>query len=91
MPIKTAQFTLGSGVATLIVPSDTMSQLVRVHDHEHAQNSSIYVGAADVTLTTGLHIKSLETMELTLGPSDSLYAISDTAGVEVHVLRITQD
>jgi hypothetical protein len=91
MPIKTAQFTLGSAVRTLIAPNDTMSQLVRVHDHEHAANSTIFIGGADLTLSNGLHLKSLETADIEIGPGDELYAISDTADVELHVLRVTQD
>lgn len=91
MPVKTAQFTLGSAVRTLIVPNDGMSQLVRIHDHEHSQNSTIFIGGADLTLSNGLHLKSLETAELEIGPGDELYAISDSDDVELHVLRVTQD
>lgn len=91
MPIKTAQFTLGSAVRTLIVPNDSMSQDVCVHNHEHSANSTIYVGGADVTIANGLHTRAGETGSLTVQPGDELYAISDTGGVEIHVLRITQD
>lgn len=91
MPIKTAQFTLGSAVRTLIAPNDAMSQTVCIHNHEHSQSSTIYVGGADVTIENGIHTRAGETSHLTLGPSDTLYAISDTGGVEIHVLRVTQD
>ena len=91
MPIKTAQFTLGSGVKTLIAPSDTMSQTVCIHNHEHSANSTIYVGGSDLTLSNGIHTSSTQTSTIEIGPSDELYAISDTGDVEIHVLRVTQD
>ena len=91
MPIKTAQFTLGSAVKTLIAPNDTMSQTVCIHNHEHSQNSTIYVGGSDLTLSNGIHTRAGETSHIQIGPGDELYAISDTGDVEIHVLRVTQD
>lgn len=91
MPIYTGQFTLAQGVRVRIIPPETQPQNVCIHNHEHSQNSTIYVGNNTVTTTTGIHTRAGETSSITIGPGDELWAISDTSDVEMHVLRVTQD
>jgi hypothetical protein len=91
MPVHTAQFTLAADVAQQIVAPDNQAQQVCIHNHEHSSNSTIYVGNETVTTITGIHSRAGETSTVFLGPGDSLFAISDTDDVQIHVLRITQD
>lgn len=91
MPISTQQFTIGTATPTLIVARDVMSQEVLIHNHEHSANSVIYIGNSSVGTATGLHARATETLKLTVGPNDELYAISNTNNVEIHVLRVRQD
>ena len=91
MPLSTAQFTLTANVARQIVAPDRMSQHVCIHNHEHSQNSEIYIGNATVTTSTGIHAVATQTSMITIGPGDDLWAISDTDGVEMQVLVIKQD
>jgi hypothetical protein len=91
MPITTQQFTLAENVRQRIVVPDVNSQHVCIHNHEHSQNSEIYIGNATVTTSTGIHAVATQTSMITIGPGDDLWAISDTDGVEMQVLFIKQD
>lgn len=91
MPISTYQYTLPANSRVQIVSPDTQAQHVCIHNHEHASNSTIYIGGADVTTSNGIHAQATLTSQITIGPSDSLWAISDTANVVLHVLIIKQD
>lgn len=90
MPITQAHHTIGT-VAVQIVPADNMAQHVCIHNHEHASNSEIYIGNSQVTINNGIHAQPTLTSQLTIGPGDDLWAISDTEDVELHVLVVKQD
>lgn len=91
MPISTAQFTLTENTPQQIVPPDRMNQHVCIHNHEHSQNSEIYIGNSSVTTSTGIHAVATQTSMLTIGPGDDLWAVSDANGVEIQVLVVKQD
>lgn len=90
MPITTAHHTLVAGTATKIVAADTMSQHVCIHNHEHSNNASVYIGASNVSVTNGIHAQSTLTSQITIGPGDELWAIADAEAV-LHTLVIKQD
>lgn len=91
MPIYTNNITLGTA-AQLVVPPDVMSQEVHLHNMTKSSNEYIYLGGGSaITTSNTLHIDPGESIQLTLGPSDSLYALSDPDGLELGILRITQD
>lgn len=91
MPIYTAHYTLPLNSRVQIVAPDSMSQHVCIHNHEHASNSTIYIGGPDVTTSNGIHAQATLTSQVTIGPGDSLWAISDTNNTVIHVLVIKQD
>jgi len=91
MPLTQAHYTLATTSATKVVPAATQGQRVLVHNAEHAQSDEVFIGNASVTTANGMHIHSDETLDLTLDPGTDLWAISDTDGSVLHVLRITQD
>jgi hypothetical protein len=91
MPITTAQFTLTANTARQIVPPDTMSQHVCIHNHEHNANKEIYIGNSSVTTTTGIHAVATQTSMITIGAGDDLWAVSAENGVVIQVLVVKQD
>lgn len=91
MPLYTQQYVLPQNSRVQIVTPDRMSQHVCIHNHEHSKNSTIYIGGPDVTTSNGIHAQATLTSQITIGPGDSLWAISDTADVNVQVLVIKQD
>lgn len=91
MPITTAHYTLGTATPVKVCEADSIPQTVWVHNAEHAQSDEVYIGNAGVTVNNGLHIHSDETLEIVLDPGSDLWAISDTAGSILQIMRIAQD
>ncbi len=90
MPIYSNQFTVGTATAIQIVAPDVEEQEAWIHDDEHSQSNKLYIGNAQVSPTTGLHVGSDETVKLNIPPNDAVYAISTGGDVQVHVMRVTQ-
>ena len=91
MPLTTHQYTLETATATQLCPPDIQPQTVWVHNAEHAQADEIYIGNSSVSIASGLHVHSDQTLKIELDPGTSLWAISDTVGSRVHVMCIKQD
>jgi hypothetical protein len=62
----------------------------RLHIHNMDNTKVLYLGGANVTIANGLGLQKLESIELTMNPGESLYAISDGSHL-VSWLRQTQD
>lgn len=90
MPISTAHYTVGT-TRVKIAEADRMPQHVCIHNHEHSQNSTVYVGGPDVTVGNGIHAQPTLTSQITIGPGDELWAVADSASNELHVLVVKQD
>lgn len=88
MPILNSHVTLNTSTATLIAGRDNMPQDVIIHDAEHAESTAVFLGNENVTAATGLHLHSAETIQMTLGPDDELWAIAGAGTPTVHVIRI---
>lgn len=91
MPIKHDLITLSETVPTKVAPLDHQPQVVHLHNMTKSSNEYIYLGDADVSTTNSIHIDPGESIRIDLGPSDELFAVSDPDGLELGVLRITQD
>jgi hypothetical protein len=87
MPLESRQVTLGTA-ATEIVGHDNMPHDVILHNMTKSSNSYIFFGGPDVSTTNAPHIDPGETIQFTLGPDDTLFAVSDPAGLVVGVLDI---
>lgn len=85
MAITQTAFSVGTA-AILIVDRDDNPQQVTLHNHEHANNHEIYVGASNVTAANGLHVRHTETLQIVVAPGDQLYAIADGASRDLRVL-----
>lgn len=90
MPIYSNQFTVGTATAIEIVAPDVEAQEAWIHDHQHSQSTELFIGNAQVTASTGLHLQSTETEKFLIPPNDALYAISTGGDINVHVMRVTQ-
>lgn len=91
MPIHNDLITLSSATATAVVPVDNMEQEVHLHNMTKSSNEYIHLGNADMTLANSIHIDPGESITMMIGPGDELFAMSDPDGLELGILRITQD
>ena len=91
MPIVSAVFTLSNGTATKIVEPATMPHHVTLHNMTKSSNQYVHIGGPGVTDANSIHIDPGETLNLTLGPGDELYAVSDPDGLVVGVLDVRKN
>lgn len=84
--ITTAHYTIGTTV-TMIVPADDMVQRALIHNNDAALQ--VFLGGADVTTSSGMHLDGKEEREITLNPSEALYAVA-TADRSISVMIQTQ-
>lgn len=76
----------------------TVAQLVdgispnpsRLHIHNMDNTKLLFIGNSDVSITNGLGLEKLDSIELILNPGESLYAISETGTHMISWLRQTQ-
>jgi len=65
---------------------------VYLHNMTKSSNEYIYLGGdSSITVNNSIHIDPGESINLQLGPNDSLYALSDPTGLELGVLVVKQD
>jgi hypothetical protein len=91
MPIVNAVFTLSNVTATKIVEPSTMPHNVTLHNMTKSSNNYVHIGGSGVTTANSMHIDPGETLNLTLGPGDELYAVSDPDGLVVGVLDVRKN
>lgn len=89
MTIHHSSITCGTA-AVLVVPNDNMTQEVHLHNMTKSSNEYIYLGGPTVGTANSLHLDPGQSISMNLRPGDSLYAVSDPAGLELGVLRITK-
>lgn len=62
----------------------------RLHIHNHDNTDAIYLGASNVTTTTGLKLVKEDSIELIINPLEALYAVSTKAGHVISYLKQTE-
>jgi len=90
MPVHNDLITLGT-VAQLVVPNNNMEQEVHLHNMTKSSNEYIHLGNENMTVNNSVHMDPGESKVIHLGPGDELYALSNPDGLELGILRITQD
>jgi hypothetical protein len=90
MPLYTNNVTLGTA-PSLVVPPRVIPQQVYLHNMTKSSNQYIYLGGPNITTGNSIHIDPGESISLTLGPGDDLYALSDPSGLELGILAVIQD
>jgi hypothetical protein len=80
-----------SGVITVgTVPSiidGTSNSNFRLIIHNNDNTDAVFLGGSDVTISTGLQLLKLETLQLEMNPLESVFAISDKAGHSISYLK----
>lgn len=90
MPLYTNNVTLGTAVQ-MVVPPRSMGQEVHLHNMTKSSNEYIHIGPSNINLTNSVHMDPGESMVITLGPGDDLYAFSNPDGLELGILAVIQD
>lgn len=81
--IRTGQITVGSTA----VPVDGVSvDPMRLHIHNNDNTNNLVLGGSDVSLTTGLLIPKLDSIELTLNPGEQVWVMSSNSSIQVSYL-----
>lgn len=91
MPLFHNQFVLSVGTPVVIVPPQTQPQEVHLHNLTKSSNEYIYVGSQSVSTANSIHLDPGESIQMTLGPGDDLWAVSDPGGLKIGVLAVKQD
>ena len=86
MTVTTAQISVTTA-ATLLCAANAQSQRVTVHNNENSQQ--VFIGASDVTTSTGVHLDGKEERQITLNPGEGLWGISaNTGSVSVMIQKM---
>lgn len=62
----------------------------RLHIHNHDNTDAVYLGASDVTITTGLKLTKEDSIELIINPLEALYAVATKTGHIISYLKQTE-
>lgn len=62
----------------------------RLHIHNHDNTDAIYLGASNVTTTTGLKLVKEDSIELIINPLEALYAVATKTGHIISYLKQTE-
>jgi hypothetical protein len=60
---------------------------LRLHIHNADNQQNLFIGGDDVSISNGLIIQKLDSIELVLNPNESLYAISSQGNHLISWLR----
>lgn len=85
--ITSGQTTIGTA-ATLIDGLEVNP--FRIHLHNNDNTDAVYLGGSAVTVSTGLMVQKLDSVELTINPLEALYAVSTKAGHVLSWLKQTE-
>jgi hypothetical protein len=86
MAITSGQTTVGT---TPIGINGSSSNPSRLHVHNNDNTKTLFLGGSNVSITNGLALQKLDSIELTLNAGEALYAISASGDHIVSWLRQT--
>lgn len=87
MTFSSQQFTLGTGVATRIVDSNSNWQKLIIHNQNKSSNEYVFLGGATVTENNGTHIDPGETEHIDLMPGAEIWATTNKDGLICAVVK----
>ena len=73
-------------VATLIDGVAWQNPVV-MHIHNADNTDTVYIGGSDVTTSNGLGLLKQDSIDLTLYPGNTIYAVSTKAGHNISFIR----
>ena len=59
----------------------------KIHIHNMDNSDAIYIGGPDVTISNGLVLQKLESIELECYPSETIFVVATKNGHQVSYLR----
>jgi hypothetical protein len=86
--ITSGQITVGTSRVQVDGSSANPSS---IHIHNNDNTNDLFLGNGEVTTSNGLRLQKLDSIELTLNPGESLYAISAGGSHSASWLRQTLD
>lgn len=90
MPVSANRISIPNGTAVKLANADNMRQDIAI-TNSNADNSIFVNGTDSVTANDGFPIKAEESLSITLGAGDELWAIASASGVEANVIVVTAD
>ncbi len=84
MAVTSGHITVGL-TATII--DGTHNGVFKLTIHNADNTAKVYIGGPNVTVSNGLGIEKLQSLQFQLAPLDSLYAVSDKADHIIHWLK----
>lgn len=75
------------GTAATLIDGVASSNPVYMHIHNNDNTDAVYVGASDVTVSTGLMLQKLDDLEIHLRPGNQIYAVSTKTGHQISFLK----
>jgi hypothetical protein len=88
MALISGQITVGTSAVQVDGVSANPS---RLHVHNNDNTADLFLGNSTVTTLTGLRLMKLDSIELSMNPGESLYAVSASGSHAVSWLRQTSD
>jgi hypothetical protein len=88
MALISGQITVGTSAVQVDGVSANPS---RLHVHNNDNTADLFLGNSTVTTLTGLRLMKSDSIELSMNPGESLYAVSASGSHAVSWLRQTSD
>lgn len=82
--ITTGQMTVGTTAQQI---DGTSVSNFKLHIHNMDNTDTLYVGGADVTISNGLALTKLDSLELECYPLDAVWVVSTKAGHQLSYLK----
>jgi hypothetical protein len=84
MPIISGQVTVGTA-ATLVDGTSTSDFRLTIHNMNN--DDGIFIGGPGVTITNGMQLLKLETLQLDMSPMTELYAVANKENLKLGFLK----
>ncbi len=84
MAISTGAISVGT-TATIIDGTYNSNFQLIVHNNDNTD--AVYLGGADVTISTGLKLDKGQFLQLNMNPLDSVYAVSGKTGHTISFMK----
>jgi len=90
MPISQGVYSVGTSLVQVVAP-DTMPTRVTLHNLESNAGRQIWIGGSGLVQGQSVHLNSAVVLQLTIDPSDSLYAVTTSGTYSLGVIVQKQD
>jgi hypothetical protein len=82
MAFLSGQTSIGTAATVIdgVLLGDYAGNPYKMHLKNNDNTDSVFLGGADVTISTGYKLDKLEALDLVVSPTDLLYGVSDKAG-----------